>query len=74
MIILNKLNGTPFMLNDDLIETIDENPDTTIHLTTNRILIVKESMRDVIDLVVKYRREINLTQREARYGDDEGLV
>lgn len=74
MIILTKLNGTPFALNDDLIETIEENPDTTIRLTTNRILIASESMADVIKLVVKFRREVYQTQPDKRYGDGEGLV
>ena len=59
MITLTKLDGTMFALNSDLIETIVENPDTTIHLTIKKFYIVKESMEEVVDKVVEFRKEIN---------------
>lgn len=58
MILLTKLDGTEFALNCDLIETVYENPDTTIHLTTGRIYIVKESMEDVIKKAALYHKQI----------------
>ena len=57
MILLKKLNGEEFILNCDLIETIMENPDTTILLTNGKHLIVRESKEDVVDTVVEFRRE-----------------
>ena len=59
MITLTKLDGTAFALNSDLIETIVENPDTTIHLSIKKFYIVKESMDEVLDKVVDFRKEIN---------------
>ena len=59
MIELTKLNDAPFVLNSDLIETIEENPDTTIKLTTKNLIIVRESMADVVEKVIEYRRIIN---------------
>lgn len=59
MITLTKLNGVPFSLNDELIETISENPDTTINMTTKNFYIVKESTEEVIDKIVEFRRKIN---------------
>lgn len=56
MIELTKLNGITFTLNEDLIETIYENPDTTIHLTNGNIYIVKESMQMVSKLAMDYKR------------------
>lgn len=56
MIILTKLRGEEFVLNSDLIETITENPDTTILLTTGKRLIVRESQREVIDKVAEFKR------------------
>lgn len=56
MIVLTKLNGTEFVLNCDLIETIQENPDTTIHLTTGPLYIVKEPMDEVVRRAVEYHR------------------
>ena len=58
MIILTKLNGVEFVLNSDHIETIQESPDTTIHLTNGKIYIVRESMRQIVELTTAYRRNI----------------
>ena len=41
MIELTKLNGVRFVLNEDLIETVQENPDTTIVLTNGNLYIVQ---------------------------------
>lgn len=59
MIVLTKLNGTTFVLNCDMIEVIEENPDTTIRLINKHFFIVKESMDEVVDKVIKYRRVTN---------------
>ncbi|NLH02104.1 MAG: flagellar FlbD family protein [Clostridiales bacterium] len=59
MIVLTKLNDTPFVLNSDLIETIEENPDTTIKLTSKNYIIVKESMMEVVNKVIEFRRATN---------------
>ena len=56
MIFLTKLNREPFALNDELIETIQENPDTTIRLTTGNMYIVRESAQEVVDLLVRFRQ------------------
>ncbi len=56
MITLTKLNDTPFVLNCDLIETIQENPDTTIRLTTGNIHIVKETMDEVVGATIRYKQ------------------
>ncbi len=67
MIILTKLNGIKFGLNDEYIETIHENPDTTIHLTNGVFYIVKESMQEVIDLIIVFRQTYS---NEVFYGKD----
>ena len=43
MIDLTRFNGTGFTVNCDLIETIEETPDTVVTLTTGKKIIVKES-------------------------------
>ncbi len=58
MITLTKLNGTEFVLNCDLIETIQENPDTTIRLSNGNVYIVKESADKIKELTVNFRREV----------------
>ncbi|MBU9739289.1 flagellar FlbD family protein [Diplocloster agilis] len=57
MIILTKLNGEKFALNNDLIETITENPDTTILLTNGKHLLVRERMEEVIEKTAAFRRK-----------------
>lgn len=65
MISLTKLNGTPFILNCTLIETIFENPDTTIHLTNGPLYIVKESADEVVRKAIEYHKmcQTNLISR-----------
>ncbi|MDL2219602.1 flagellar FlbD family protein [Ruminococcaceae bacterium OttesenSCG-928-O06] len=58
MITLTRLNKTEFVLNCDLIETIQENPDTTIRLTTGNIYIVRESVQEVVRATVAYKRSL----------------
>ena len=54
MITLNNLRGGAFVLNCDLIETITENPDTTIRLVNGQIYIVHETMQEVVDKTIEY--------------------
>ncbi|MBO5354301.1 MAG: flagellar FlbD family protein [Lachnospiraceae bacterium] len=58
MIELTRLNDTKFTLNADLIETVEEVPDTVITLTTGKKIFVKESRQNVKNLVVLYRQEV----------------
>ena len=73
MILLTKLNGTPFVLNCDLIETIEENPDTTIRLVSKNFHIVRESMLEVVEKVIEYRRASNGAIKLVRPNEREGL-
>ena len=58
MILLTKVRGDSFVLNCELIETISEKPDTTILLTNGAIYIVHESMQEVVDKTIEYKRSI----------------
>ncbi len=59
MIALTKLDDTKFIVNSDLIETIEERPDTTIRLTTKSYYIVKETMDEVVNKVIDYKVKSN---------------
>ncbi|TCL40149.1 flagellar protein FlbD [Anaerospora hongkongensis] len=60
MIKLTRLKSPDeFVLNAELIETIDETPDTVITLTSGRKIIVEESMDDVVRRIMDYRRALN---------------
>lgn len=58
MIDITKMSGKPITLNADLIEIIEESPDTVITLTTGKKIIVKESRQEVKNLVKSYRKDI----------------
>ncbi len=51
-----KSHDHDFVLNADLIETIEETPDTVITLTNGKKLIVAEGMDEVVRRVMDYRR------------------
>ncbi|GIW73672.1 MAG: flagellar FlbD family protein [Phycisphaerales bacterium] len=56
MIVLTRLNGKGFVLNAEHIRTVEENPDTTITLTTGEHIVVKESMNEVVARAIEYGR------------------
>lgn len=58
MIVLTKLRGEEFLLNSDLIETVTENPDTTILLTNGNVILVRESMEEVARKVLEFRTRV----------------
>ncbi len=58
MVEVTKINGQKILVNPDLMEIVEETPDTMISLTTGRKIIVKESRQEVKNLVKLYRKEI----------------
>jgi len=59
VIFLTKMNNEVVLVNNDLIETIEETPDTVITLTTGKKLIVKEKSNEILDKVIKFKIKIN---------------
>ena len=58
MIEVTKINGVKGLVNPDLIELVEETPDTVLTLTTGRKIIVKESRQEIKNLVILYRKDI----------------
>lgn len=58
MIEVTKINGVKVLVNPDLIELVEETPDTVLTLTTGKKIIVKESRQEVKNLVKLYEKEI----------------
>ncbi|MDF2589747.1 MAG: hypothetical protein K0S41_3588 [Anaerocolumna sp.] len=58
MINVTKMNNVSVTINDDLIEIIEETPDTVITLTTGKKILVKESRQEIINLVKCYKKEL----------------
>lgn len=59
MIVVHRLNGTEFVLNDNHIETIEETPDSVITLTNDRKYIVTESAEEIIRMIIAYHKKID---------------
>ena len=57
MIEVTKINGAKLLVNTNLIETVEETPDTVITLTDGKKVIVKESRHEVKNLVKLTRQE-----------------
>lgn len=53
-----KSRDNEFVLNAELIETIEQTPDTVITLTSGKKLIVEESADEIVRKVMDYRRAI----------------
>ena len=58
MIEVTKLNDVKILVNQDLIEVLEETPDTVISLTTGKKIIVKESRQEIKNLVELYKKTI----------------
>ncbi len=57
MIEVTKINGSKLLINTNLIESVEETPDTMITLTSGKKIIVKESRHEVKNLVKLTRQE-----------------
>lgn len=62
MITLHKLNGDQFVLNADLIISVEANPDTLISMVDRRTMLVREPVVDVVGAVMDYRRAVSTGQ------------
>jgi len=63
MISVTRLNGQRFVVNAELIRTIEEHPDTILTLTTGERMVVKESLREVVARSIEYGRHLRSWQR-----------
>jgi flagellar protein FlbD len=72
MIRITRLNGVPIVLNSDLIQQIENTPDTVITLTSGEKLMVLESANEIVEEVILYRRKIlAFSRRLAETATDE---
>ena len=58
VISLTRSNGLPVMLNCDLIESVEQNSETIITLTTGNAVVVREGAEEIERRVVAFKRKI----------------
>jgi len=74
MIALKRLNGQVFVLNADLIETLESTPDTVIKMATGKTLVSLNSVEDIVRKTIKYKQlcnqSIQVVKREINENQD----
>jgi len=60
LIALTRLNGSRFVINAEMIRTIEERPDTTIVLVNGDTFIVRERLEEVVARAVEYGRMVRV--------------
>lgn len=68
MIFLTKLGGKEILLNEDMIESVSQNPDTIVLLSNGHSYIVQETMEEIVDKVIAFNR--NSRRGTSRRGGD----
>ncbi len=57
MIRVTRLNNSEFWVNPDLIQFIEETPDTVISLTTGVKIVVLEPAADIVKAIIEFRKQ-----------------
>lgn len=57
MITLHRLDGKEFVLNVNLIETVEATPDTVVTLTSGHKYVVQEPVAAVIRAAIRFQRQ-----------------
>lgn len=60
MIRVTKLNGHTIVVNAELIKTLEETPDTMVTMINGDHLVVRESVDEVVERAIEYRRRIRI--------------
>lgn len=60
MIKVTRFNHSELMVNADLIEFVEDTPDTVITMLTGRKVLVLESVEEVVARIKEYRREVGM--------------
>ena len=68
MIFVTKLGGKQILLNDNMIESVSQNPDTIIVLSNGHSYIVEENMDEIMDRVIAFNR--NSRRTASRRGNE----
>lgn len=62
MIQVTRLNGKPFILNAELIRTVEASPDTVITLINGDHLVVAETLEQIVQRAIEYGRHLRRLQ------------
>lgn len=69
MIIVTRLNNSKFWVNADMIEFIEETPDTVISLINGNKIVIKESADTVVNSVIQFRQQVSFRPQIIKNGE-----
>ncbi|HEY3381272.1 MAG TPA: flagellar FlbD family protein [Vicinamibacterales bacterium] len=58
MISVTRLDGSPMLLNADLVEWIERTPDTVIGLVNGDRFLVRETPEEIVRRVIDFKRAV----------------
>jgi flagellar protein FlbD len=58
MITVTRLDGVRVLLNDELIETIQQTPDTMVSLVNGQTLLVRDTPDELVQRVIEFRQKV----------------
>ncbi|MBX7098358.1 MAG: flagellar FlbD family protein [Myxococcaceae bacterium] len=56
MILVTRLDGKQTVVNEDLILMVEDTPDTVLTFSTGGHMVVKESVNDIVNRTIAFRR------------------
>ncbi len=60
MIWLTRFDGTRFALNADIIQSMEETPDTVITITNGHHFVVRERADDILRQIIDFRHQVQV--------------
>jgi flagellar protein FlbD len=64
MIKVTRLDGKEYYINPHQIESIEVRPDTTLLMLSGKYVVVRESVSEVLESIIVYRRQIGAFKNE----------
>lgn len=74
MIFVTKIDGKKFVVNAELIEIIEETPETMITTVTGKKILVKEKISEVVEKVKEYKKEITKPLIKTKENFNQGVT
>jgi flagellar protein FlbD len=69
MIFVTRLDGSPILINEDLIESIEQTPDTVLSLVNGDKLMVRDDPKELVQRVIDFKRLVSLDRVPSDGGD-----
>ncbi len=66
MIVVHRLKGERMFLNADLVESVEETPDTVLTLVDGRRLVVADAADEIAARILEFRASILVSASEMR--------